>query len=93
MRRIISQASARSISGSQFLKLAKPSLSLFPSVEKDCFGEPPKPTREPRVLPRHPCYPREPWAKEKRRSSAALQNIRVIRAIGGRLVFPEIRVH
>ena len=29
-----------------FAKLEKPSLSLFPSVEKDCFGEPPKPTRE-----------------------------------------------
>jgi len=25
--------------------------------KEDCFGEPPKPTREPRVLPRHPCYP------------------------------------
>jgi hypothetical protein len=85
MRRIISQALARSISEAVVSETKKPSLSLFPSVEKDCFGEPPKPTREPRVLPRHPCYPREPWAKEKRRSSAALQNIRVIRAIRGRL--------
>jgi hypothetical protein len=44
-----------------FAKLEKPSLSLFPCVEKDCFGESPKPTRDPRVLPRHPSYPRNPW--------------------------------
>jgi hypothetical protein len=28
------------------------SFSLLPSVKKECFGEPLKPTREPRVLPR-----------------------------------------
>jgi len=40
----------------------EPSLSSFPFVKKDCFGEPPKPTREPRVLPRHPGDPRHPWS-------------------------------
>jgi hypothetical protein len=28
------------------------SFSLLPSAKKECFGEPPKSTREPRMLPR-----------------------------------------
>jgi hypothetical protein len=73
--------------------VCKGTLRFFRCLLKKCFRRLLELSRRGDCPSEISVFSRDSWAEEKRRNSAALQNIRVIRAIRGVWFSQEIGVH